>query len=101
MANKLPKTKMNYLLTKHSQYCFLQINRPILMVSLICLLGDCDNRTTDGTMGTKTEAYFGETTVELIKYDGCEYLIFYTPRFSGRYAVVHKANCNNPIHKQR
>jgi hypothetical protein len=72
----------------------------IAFIFILVTLSACSDNPKDGTMGSKNIMEYGETNVETIKYDGCEYLIFYNPRYTARYAVVHKGNCRNQIHQQ-
>ncbi len=64
-------------------------NLPLLFL-LICLAG-CG--TPSGHQDIITEAY------KDLEVDGCQYLVFYS-EMSRTPAVVHKGNCNNPIHKK-
>lgn len=33
-----------------------------------------------------------------VKLDGCEYIFFENPLYSGKFGMVHKGNCKNKAH---
>ena len=39
-----------------------------------------------------------EKRYAVISIDGCEYI---SPIYESRASLIHKANCSNPIHKQK
>lgn len=62
----------------------------LLSFLLVIGFGSCDPAASDS--GTK----FG---IQILKMDGCEYVV-YVDDIRGGTAMVHHANCHNPIHKQ-
>ena len=66
-------------------------NLILLLVILICLMG-CFLKTPDHIKDENGKAYI------MVSIEDCEYIK--TPNTYG-YALTHKGNCNNPIHRGR
>jgi hypothetical protein len=64
----------------------------VLMVLASCKEPNVKPKNTDYVIDA-----FG-TELEVIKIEGCEYLLIY---YSKSKSLCHKGNCKNPIHKQQ
>ena len=67
---------------------------------LICLMFGCDGRAVEAS--AEKEAVVNASadlthhhSFEVIRYDGCEYVRWWTGYLTG---LAHKGNCTNPIH---
>lgn len=72
---------------------------PILIISVLVLLCGCtvspapnDPLSSQVSIDKKGESY------RIVKIDGCQYIIFYGFYSNSNTVIVHKGNCNNPIH---
>jgi hypothetical protein len=68
----------------------------LLSAMVLIVLASCE----EPNVKTKNTGYvidaFG-TELEVIKIEGCEYLLIY---YSKSKSLCHKGNCKNPIHKK-
>jgi hypothetical protein len=70
----------------------------IVFIALLVLLFGCEERSIEDRKRFVQISDGRELEMKTIKFEGCEYLQFYT--YSGNYVLSHKGNCSSPIHKK-
>jgi hypothetical protein len=69
-----------------------------LFIAALLILSSCEPAVKDATKPIKDSGH--EETYNVVNIDGCQYIIFYGWYSNSNTMIVHKGNCNNPIHNK-
>lgn len=69
-----------------------------IFLLLVFVLACCWVWTASNPSNARTFAIISGSAAEIVRIDGCQYLKTYV---HGGYALAHKGDCDNPVHRTK